>query len=376
MMPTNSTIPSILIVDDTPQNLQLAGEALSQDLSCEISFATSGNQALVTARELLPDLILLDVMMPDIDGFEVCRQLKVDARTASIPVIFLTALVEVEDLVKGFQVGGADYVTKPFKRPELVTRVRTQLQALEAQRTIKQKNEELGQLMQILCHDLANPVSAIYSLLDLIGDDAETFLEFKSDLTKTTEMTLDLIRMVKEMRRLEESNGTLNLQKLRLQDSIDSVLHVLKERIREKQISLQVDVPSELFVKAEPISFVHSVLANLLTNAVKFSPRGSEVRVEATPLSARQISIRIMDQGIGMKPEMVDTLFEPGFHTHRQGTELEPGTGYGMHLVKKFIDAYGGDIVVDSRERQMHPESHGTTIVLYLGGGAENSPKR
>lgn len=130
-----------------------------------------------------------------------------------------------------------------------------------------------------------------------------------------------------------------------------------------------MDVPSELFVKAEPISFVHSVLANLLTNAVKFSPRGSEVRVEAALISAGRVSIRIVDQGIGMKPEMVDTLFKPGFHTHRQGTESEPGTGYGMHLVKKFVDAYGGDIVVDSRERGLHPEAHGTTITLNLGGG-------
>jgi len=168
----NTPRSTVLIVDDVTKNLQVVGTIL-RTAGLAVIAATSGTEALEGARLQPPDLILLDLMMPVMDGLEVCRRLKADPLTAQIPVIFLTASNEMEHLVAGFQAGAVDYVTKPFNPPELLARVRTHLELKQARQRLREMNDEKNEFMGIAAHDLRSPLTALKGYLEMIADDRE-----------------------------------------------------------------------------------------------------------------------------------------------------------------------------------------------------------
>lgn len=363
-------LPCLLVVDDIAQNLQLAGEVLSQHFDCDLAFATSGEQALATAQELRPDLILLDVMMPDLGGFEVCRRLKALTATCDIPVVFLTAKSQSQDLAEGFQAGGADYVTKPFDPLELTTRVRHQLDLAAARQELARKNAELSQLLHVLCHDLGNPISAVKGLLDLGEEGIEALADLQPEISASIDQAYKLIQLVGRLRGLEEGKVGLELSALLVTDALSEALHSVRPQVTQKQIHLHFEVPPDLTVRVEPTSFINSVLANLLSNGVKFSLRGGTVTVRAAWYEQQQrVRLEVSDQGIGMPPALVEVAFRADHKTTRPGTEGETGTGFGLPLVQRFVHAYGGTIGITSREDYTHPRDHGTTVVLWLHGG-------
>jgi len=363
LTPPLPSIPKIFVVDDTPANLQLAGEVLNRHMSCDLSFATSGAQALESVVELKPDLILLDVAMPEMSGFEVCQKLKA---IAEIPIIFLTAKSDPIDIVTGLEIGGVDYITKPFNHQELVLRVKTQLKIKESADIIAEKNRELRQLVQILCHDLANPVGAIVGLLQYCKDRPEELLSSTDIMLEASENALRLIDLVRTRQSIEDSNYHLSLSPTPLLTACKSLHSTVGSRFKDKEISLHLDIPADLAVLVEPVSFINSVLGNLLTNAAKFSPRGSEVMLKAWAEDPDHIYIAVQDQGIGMKPETLARLFDPGRYTSHPGTEGETGTGYGMPLVKTFVEAFGGQLDIESKDKAAHPHHHGTTVTIRL----------
>jgi CheY-like chemotaxis protein len=161
----------ILVVDDISKNLQVVGTMLRNE-GYEVMPAGSGAQALERVSVRLPDLILLDLMMPEMDGLETCHRLKADPLTRQIPVIFLTASNEMEHLVKGFELGAVDYVTKPFNPPELLARVRTHLELKHARQRLREMNDEKNEFMGIAAHDLRNPLSAIKGYSEMMIEDA------------------------------------------------------------------------------------------------------------------------------------------------------------------------------------------------------------
>src|SRR5262249_11632109 len=162
----------ILVVDDVVQNLQVVGTMLRNE-GYDVMPASSGPQALERVRVRLPDLILLDLMMPEMDGLEVCRRLKADPQNRQIPIIFLTASNEMEHLVKGFEAGAVDYVTKPFNGAELLARVRTHLELKLARERLREMNDEKNEFMGIAAHDLRNPLSAIRGYAEMMLEDAQ-----------------------------------------------------------------------------------------------------------------------------------------------------------------------------------------------------------
>ena len=372
---TDAGPQTILIVDDIPKNIQLVGTILKSE-GYRLRMAQNGAQAL---KALAPchgavDLILLDIMMPEMDGYEVCRKLKADPATREIPVIFLTARTDPEDIARGFALGAVDYLTKPFNASELLARVRTHLslrdkteRLRESRDTIRRISEERRELLHILCHDLANPFSAILSMMHLIQDEAD-FDRWRHLLISSAQNGLDLIDLVRRMRSLEERN--LVLTPVNLADAVSEARILLQQRITEKRIRLEATVDPELTVLAEPVSLVSSVLNNLLTNAIKFSPTGATVQLAAEVGTGNdggnQVVITVTDHGIGMSPDLVGELFDLSRCRSRPGTCGEMGTGFGLHLVKKFATAYGGTVAVDSREG---PDNAGTTITVVLKAG-------
>ena len=364
--PAHTRMPHILVVDDTPQNLQILAATLPRHIpSCDLSFAQNGKEALEALGESLPDLILLDVMMPEMSGFEVCSIIKRNPATAHIPVLFLTAKTETADIVTGFKAGAADYITKPFNAEELAARVKTHLKIRENAELIARKNDELHQLVRILCHDLANPVGSLTNLI-AISETPEELWEVKPDMQLASDSAMSVIDVVREMQSLERDALFHRLQRAELSVLCETAVRVVRSRLQQKNIEVEMRVLKGVFVRVEPTIFVHSVLCNMLTNAAKFSARGSVIRITLDQEPPGFASLRIEDQGIGIPETMLASLFDPLAQNSRPGTEGEPGTGFGMTLAKRFIELCGGTMTVRSRDAAQFPQDHGTTVTITL----------
>ena len=354
----------ILIIDDNPDALEIAKTRLAKECA-DILCAEGGVAGLEVARREKPDLILLDLDMPDMSGFDVCRAMKADPELCMIPILFLSGSGTAEDKVTGLDLGGVDYVTKPFNPAELLARVNTQLKLKERNDTITRINNEQKEMLHVLCHDLANPVGTAAGLLELAREQPETFEELAGDITVVLNNALQIISLVRKMRALAEGKMVVNLDPVNLSYALDKSMLILKARFEEKSVSLNVKIPENLHVMAEGTSLINSVLNNILTNAVKFSYPGSSVDVTATELDGKVI-LSVRDQGIGMPERLLDDIFNINKPTSRQGTNGESGTGFGMPLMKRFVNAYGGDIEVRSQDKKTHPDDHGTEVIVTL----------
>jgi two-component system, sensor histidine kinase and response regulator len=362
--------PTILVVDDTPENLTVAVGLLGRDYRVKI--ATSGAQALeIVAAAPPPDLVLLDIMMPGMDGYEVCRVLKADPALAAVPVIFLTAMSQTEDVVRGFSLGAADYVAKPFRPEELLARVRTHLAIKEAQDTIRRRGDELREMLHILCHDLANPFAAILGVLDVLEGQPAAMAGYVPLLKVSARNGADVIELVRRLRALEDK--PLPLGVVDLPGVVADSLTTLSARTREKGVRIDVDVPAGIVVVAERVSLGNSVLNNLLTNAIKFSRPGDVVELRAVRVDGH-VSIVVRDHGIGMPAPVLARLFDVRTSMSRPGTSGERGTGFGMPLVRKLVTAYGGTIDVESREQLEGSTDHGTEVRIVLRAAGSTGP--
>jgi two-component system sensor histidine kinase/response regulator len=356
-------MPHILIVDDVLDNIQLLGRVLHERIECSIAVAQDGEAALRAVDYQRPDLILLDVMMPRMSGHDVCRHLKADPETADIPIIFLTAKVEEDDIVAGLEMGAADYVTKPVRQEVLLARVRTQLKILEKEQRIVAESRQRSNLLHILCHDMANPIAAVRGFVHLLNADCDESQQELLDLASTAlESANGIIVQVRETLALAEGKRSLTLEPLTLSALVEESVAILDERFRDKSIQVVIELEDDGPVLAEKISFINSVLNNLLTNAVKFSDPGGTVTLRSRAVESG-VELVVEDQGIGMSPELAASVFDFSSSTSRVGTMGEEGTGYGMPLLKGFMDAYGGDVTIESNPRSGSGAKDGFTRI-------------
>ena len=362
LSPSNSSRPCLLIVDDTAANIDILVGLLKADFKLKI--ATRGAAALqICATTDNIDLILLDIMMPEMDGYEVCQKLRADPRTHSIPIIFLSAKTEVDDVVHGFEIGANDYVTKPFRPAELLARVRTHLTVQSQQREIAEKNTELTEMLHILCHDVANQFAVASLSLELMQMHPEDGMErVLPCLVTAVKNGIGLTNLVREIRRSEDK--TLQLSATPLGAAIAEALLLVKDRREAKQLTVECMVPG-VSVWAEPSALINSVFCNLLTNAVKFSHVGAHIEVSGQ-VHGDRVGITFRDHGIGMPDAVRATLFDVSKSHSRLGTAGERGTGFGMPLMWKFVAQFGGTIEVASRDISEHPKDHGTDFTIWL----------
>lgn len=351
----------ILMVDDGPENIQLLGRLL-QAQGFALAAAASGTEALAFLQRKRPDLILLDVMMPMMDGFEVCRRLRQMPGMERVPVLFLSARSDQESINKGLELGGDDYVTKPFHTRELVARVRHHIERDQALRALAAKEQEHTELLHVLSHDLANPLGTIVSFAELIEQDAGLSHDLVPKINRLAQGGLELIDLIRRMRYLDEKG--IQLEAIDLKEVVAELADSYRMQLEDKQVRLEVSgLEESLMVTAEPSSLLHSVLGNLLTNAIKFSHPGGVIHIEASrPAGGPQLLV--VDQGVGMSEKLLGDLFDMTKRTSRQGTAGEMGTGFGMPLVKKFMEAYDGSLKVTSRPQEECPEDHGTAAQL------------
>lgn len=357
----------ILVVDDTPANIELLA-AILEPHGFNVLVATSGEAALRVAERAPPDLILLDVMMPGLDGFETCARLKQHPDLADVPVIFVTARDEPEDIVNGFRQGAVDYVAKPVRHEEVLVRVRAHVLLKALNDALQAKAAEAEALLHILCHDLQNSVGAARGFLGLIdaGQETPDARRLLGESRAALDRTGDIIDHVRELRALTAGKRALTLSPTPLLPCLESAAGLFRLRLEEKRLAIELPpaVPS-LQVQVDEAPFVTCVLNNLVSNAIKFSRPGATIRFEAEPLGD-EVRLTVADTGIGMSPALVADLFRTDRPTSRAGTDGEVGTGFGMPLVKHYVEQFGGRVTVDSRAEDEHPDDHGTRVSLYL----------
>lgn len=362
-----SSKPIILIVDDNPKNIQVVGNMIKKNLDCAFAVATDGFKALELALDLKPDLILLDIMMPRLNGLEVCEKLKSIDSTQDIPIIFLTAKTEADDIIRGFEVGAVDYVTKPFNSAELMARVGTQLALKQESDVIARQNEDRRELLHLLCHDLANPIASVITTMEFLENhpDAECRQELEKNALSIARNGLDIISMIRNFVALDENKLSVETENVNLLEALERSRFILKNQAEKKNITIHLQVDSDTWVVAERSSLINTVFNNLITNAIKFSYPNSAVSI-----SERQDSdwanITFEDRGMGMPDSLARDVFNLSKATSREGTNGEKGTGFGMPLVRKLTRIYGGEVEIHSKYEKLHPNDHGTTVTLRL----------
>ncbi len=356
--------PVILIVDDVPKNIQVLG-ALLNKFECELAVAMNGQQALDTVSKIKPDLILLDVMMPVMDGHEVCRRLKQSNDTKDIPVIFITAKSETEDIIAGFELGAVDYITKPFIGSELLARVKTHLALKKAQEALREEVGAKNKFFSIISHDLRGSFGIILSFVQIIKENRE-FLsdeelnELLDDIGKTSKNTLDLLENLLEWARSQTGRINYSPANLYLNDLASEIIFSMQEIALNKEITITSEIDLEKTVFADK-NMILLVIRNLVSNALKFTPKLGEIIITAVEQEMDPfVKISVTDSGVGISEEKIKNLFKIDAKVSTPGTENEQGNGLGLVLCKEFVERNGGEIGIESTPGE------GTTVWFTL----------
>ena len=359
-MEINPSEYKILIVDDVMSNVLLLKVLLTNE-KFAIATASNGRQALEQVEKENPDLVLLDVMMPDMSGFEVAQHLKSNPNTADIPIIFLTALNSTADIVKGFQVGANDFISKPFNKEELIIRVTHQISLVAAKRLILSKTEELqrtiagrDKLYSVIAHDLRSPMGSIKMVLNML------ILNLPSEkigadmyelLTMANQTTEDVFSLLDNLLKWTKSQiGKLNVvyQDVDLVEVTDGVIEIFSMVASLKKIRIREMKPEKMMVNAD-IDMLKTVVRNLLSNAIKFSKENSEVLVKMEEVDGMAV-VSVQDYGCGISEEGQKKLLHTDTHFSTFGTNNEEGSGLGLLLCKDFVVKNGGKLWFTSKE--------------------------
>lgn len=359
-MEINPSEYKILIVDDVMSNVLLLKVLLTNE-KFAIATASNGRQALEQVEKENPDLVLLDVMMPDMSGFEVAQHLKSNPNTADIPIIFLTALNSTADIVKGFQVGANDFISKSFNKEELIIRVTHQISLVAAKRLILSKTEELqrtiawrDKLYSVIAHDLRSPMGSIKMVLNMLIlnlPSEKIGAEMYELLTMANQTTEDVFSLLDNLLKWTKSQiGKLNVvyQDVDLVEVTDGVIEIFSMVASLKKIRIHEMKPEKMMVNAD-IDMLKTVVRNLLSNAIKFSKENSEVLVKMEEVDGMAV-VSVQDYGCGISEEGQKKLLHTDTHFSTFGTNNEEGSGLGLLLCKDFVVKNGGKLWFTSKE--------------------------
>ncbi len=364
----------ILVIDDNPQNLDILAELLDKQ-DFVVLFALDGLSGIQRAESGQPDLILLDIMMPGMDGFETCCQLKMNTKTHDIPVIFMTALTDTTDKIQGFRAGAVDYITKPIQPEEVLARIRTHLQIQQLQHDLRIKNQELrialrrekelhelrSRFISTASHEFRTPLTTIQVTADSLkryggrmSEDkkSESFDRIKIAVKRMNDLLNDVLMFSRVETEIHEFKPVL----IDVKSLTEQVLREFRE-ISEKSHHLNFSSNGQNFEIPVDPKLLRYILSNLLSNAMKYSPSQSQIEVNLNR-NKQEVIFQIHDCGIGISEQDQPSIFD-AFHRGANVGEIT-GSGLGLSIVKQFVELHEGTISVASVLNQ------GTTFTVIF----------
>jgi two-component system sensor histidine kinase/response regulator len=361
-LPVPEAPARILVVDDQPANIQLVGSVLGK-MGYEITPALDGPAALRRLAAHPPDLVLLDLLMPEMDGCEVCRQVRENPDWRDLPVVFLSAADDKDLVVRALESGGMDYITKPFNEAELVSRVKTQLELKSARDRLKQLAEDKDELLGMLAHDLKNHLGGMQMSAQLLqariqrlGDERTGALS--ENILRSADQVLTFVKEF--LANISADHGVaLQPAALSFSEAAARAVQQYAEVARGKRLALDTALPEGGTAVLADASALGQVLDNLVSNAVKFSPPGGHVLVSVHP-GAGQVECRIQDEGPGFTADDRVRMFRRFARLSARPTDGEPSTGLGLSIALKLVRAMNGELACESLP------GHGATFTVRL----------
>lgn len=350
--------PTILMVDDTPANLELLSEMLT-GRGYKVRAAVNGELALQAVRSDPPDLILLDINMPGMNGFEVCAKLKADKGSREIPVIFLSVLSETLDKVKAFGTGGVDYITKPFQLEEVEARVATHLELRRQKLRLQEAYDRLRELeglrdtlVHMIINDLRSPLTGAYAYLKLARDNADKTLSVLHSgyISEAMKALLQMIQMacdVLDTSKLEQGQMELKTAEIDLGLVLEDCISGLKPLFKGREI--RFSLPESAVLITADSEIVRRIVQNLLSNALKFTSAGGVIRL-GIQSGGDRVRVTVTDNGAGIAPEYSQKLFEKSAQAELRTANQRYSPGLGLPFCKLAVEAHGGRIGVQSAE--------------------------
>lgn len=349
---------TILIVDDNQTNIILLQAILKRAKYNTVS-ATNGTDALRIMQEMHPDLVLLDIMMPEMDGYEVARRKDEIEDIQSIPFLFVTALSDTNSMVKGFKAGCSDFITKPFNTEEILIRIHHQIINVENRRIINSRNEELKSLIRnrdklyaVVAHDLRSPLGTIKSVLDILDENLNSEIigfELYDLLHATTESADELFGLLENLlfwTRTQMGKLIFQPKEIKITDAVTDAIKATSSMSNIHRIDISYsDNTGNATVLADK-NMITTVIRNILVNAIKFSDEDSSIEIE-TKIVDNQLSCSITDHGCGMDDEVKQAL-QQQISITTTGKHQEEGTGLGLTLCREFIRAHNGNLSFES----------------------------
>lgn len=359
LVPGARTIPVVLVIDDQEPNIQVVGQLLAR-AGYEVVPALNGEEGLQRAQAATPDLVLLDMRMPGMSGFDVLKALKDNPKTRDVPVIFLTADDDRDTLSRAFAEGAVDYITKPFVAKELLGRVNTHVDLKQSRDSLLRFVEEKQQMVETIAHDLRNYFSNIQFASDMLRDpDLATAarLRLVESIRTSSDSGVLFLQALLDHQNAQEQG--VSVHKLSASKLLHETVEVLGRAANAKNIKVSVTLNDDFVVCGHHGGVLH-VMQNLLSNALKFSPRDSEVFLAAARFGNRG-RLSVIDQGPGVSKSDQERLFQRYVRLSATPTNGEASTGLGLALAKHRARTMGGDLWYDSRE------GGGSIFTLDLG---------
>ena len=353
----------ILVVDDNPKNIQVLGNML-YERGYDIEIAMNGGDALELIKEINFDLILLDIMMPEKDGFEVCFEIRQNESNDNIPIIFLTAKTDIESLVKGFDLGGQDFLIKPFNEKELLARTKThldlkkhkdKLDELVELRTqqLQKAYEELevldiakAEFLNMLSHEIRTPLNGIFGFLDLIKAqcDSERLQEYLSHLSNSAKRLEEFSFKALVITSLRTNTYKLVLEEINIVELINTSLEHFKETFEEKSIEVITSYPSMNSIIVADAKLISDSLKEVIGNVCVHSVKANQILISVIE-NEHQTKIEIEDNGNGFSDKAIKAMFKPFSFGEEH---VNNKAGLGLHLVKLVMDAHKFNVIADN----------------------------
>ena len=338
----------VLVVDDQPTNIQAVGALLFQ-AGHDVMPALSGEQALARCEQRTPDIVLLDMRMPGMDGFEVCEKLRENPRTQDVPVIFLTAAHEREVLVKAFASGAVDYVTKPFVAEELLARVKTHLELKSTRDRLAQLAQERAELTQVVAHDLKNPLAGILMATETLAKVSHALPQQTAveGIRDSASRCLSFIDEYLGRWAQSEQPRQVELSSMVVKPILQDALAGLRPVAEAERIALHLSMQDDPAVMANARSLRH-IIDNLVSNAIKYGAKDSTIEVEAQVGRSGMLRITVGDRGPGVPAEQHGNLFKR--YVRLPGAEAAHSSGLGLAISKQEAERMGGHLWYEDRD--------------------------